>query len=92
VAAIDHELADARDVLEARLKRPIRHMCLPWGISGAVTREALERLGFRTAFANRRAGRLSVGHGDDPFYLRRLESRHIFALPGAGRRAFRTFA
>lgn len=90
-AAIDHELAAAREVLEGRLKRPIRHMCLPWGISGSLTREALERQGFRTAFANRRAGRLSVGNGDDPFYLRRLESRHIFALPGAGRRAFRTF-
>ncbi len=91
-AAIQDELAGAREMLEARLKRPVRHMCLPWGVTGRVTREALERLGFRTAFANRRAGRLSVGYGDDPFYLRRLESRHIFALPGRGRRVFTTFA
>jgi hypothetical protein len=90
-ADIALELGGAREVLEARLKRPVRHMCLPWGITGRRTQETLKRLGVRTAFANRRAGRLSVGHGDDPHYLRRLESRHIYALPGKGRRVFRTF-
>ncbi|ODS59514.1 MAG: hypothetical protein ABS36_00855 [Acidobacteria bacterium SCN 69-37] len=88
--AITEEWIAARDVLEARLGRPVRHVCLPWGITGRHTREALQRLGVRTAFANRRAGRLAVAHGDDPFFLRRLESRHVRALPGRGRRAFRT--
>jgi len=43
-----------------------------------------------TAFANRLAGRLAVAAGDDPFYLKRLDNRHIFALPGTDRRTFTT--
>ena len=37
-------------------------------------------------------GRLAVAAGDDPFFLKRLHSRHVFALPGRGRRVFTTLA
>jgi peptidoglycan/xylan/chitin deacetylase (PgdA/CDA1 family) len=87
---IELELVVAREELERRLQTPVRHVCLPWGVTGAVTRAALERLGFVTAFANRLSGRLAVAAGDDPFFLKRLHSRHIFALPGRGRRVFTT--
>jgi peptidoglycan/xylan/chitin deacetylase (PgdA/CDA1 family) len=83
---IEQELVLARDELEARLGTRVRHICLPWGVTGTVTRRALERLGIVSAFANRLAGRLAVAAGDDPFYLKRLDNRHIFALPGRGRR------
>ena len=91
-AAIERELADARDQLEARLAVTVRHVCLPWGVTGRITRRTLERLGFRTAFANRLSGRLAVGRHDDPFFLKRLHARHVFALPGRGRRVFTTLA
>lgn len=87
---IEAEIVLGRDELQTRLGRPVRHMCLPWGVTGRVTRAALERLGFVSAFANRMAGRMAVAAGDDPFYLKRLDNRHIFALPGKGRRAFTT--
>jgi peptidoglycan/xylan/chitin deacetylase (PgdA/CDA1 family) len=87
-AAIERELALAREALEARLRTPIRHVCLPWGVSGPRTRRALERLGFESAFANRWGGRFAVAAGDDPFFLKRLPGRHIFALPGRRRRTF----
>jgi hypothetical protein len=85
---IERELADGRDVLESRLRTSIRHACLPWGVTGGVTRAALERLGVVTAFANRLSGRMAVSAGDDPLFLKRLPYRYIFTLPGRGRRTF----
>jgi len=61
-------------------------------VTSHETRAGLERLGYLTAFANRPAGRLAVAAGDDPYFLKRLHSRHIFALPGKGRRVFVTLA
>ena len=90
--AIEHELVAARDTLEARLGTRVRHVCLPWGVTSPLTQALLERLGFKTAFANRLKGVFAVRAGDDPFFLKRLANRHIFALPGRGRRPFFTFA
>ncbi len=89
--AIEHELVAARDALEARLGTRVRHVCLPWGVTGTLTQSLLPRLGFETAVANRLPGMYAIRSGDDPFFLKRLPHRHIFALPGRGRRAFRTF-
>lgn len=89
--AIEQELVDSRDELERRLGTSVRHLCLPWGVSGRLTRAALERLGFLTAFANRMSGQFAVASGDDPFFLKRLNERHIFALPGRGRRTLTLF-
>jgi len=88
---IEQEVAFARDEIEGRIGTSVRHICLPWGISGPSTRATLQRLGMATAFANRLSGRMAVGAGDDPFFLKRLDNRHIFALPGQRRRAFTTF-
>ena len=83
----NHELSAAREVeLQAKLGTPVDHVCLPWGVSGPTTRAALERLGFVSAFANRWSGQYAVRAGDDPFFLKRLNGRHIFALPGKRRR------
>ncbi len=89
--AIEHELVAARDTLSARLGAPADHICLPWGVAGAVTADAMRRVGIQTAFANRLPGRYAVAPGDPPYFLKRLNSRHIFALPGRGRRPFVTF-
>jgi hypothetical protein len=88
-AAIEGELDRGRSVLNERLgTRTVNHVCLPWGVSGAETAEALRRLGYRTAFANRLRGVHAVRRGDDPYWLKRLPNRHIFRLPGGGRRLF----
>ena len=90
--AIERELADSRDRLEYELGRPVRHICLPWGVSGRATRGALERTGFVTAFANKVSGQFAVAAGDDPYFLKRLSERHVFALPGRGRKMWTLFA
>jgi hypothetical protein len=84
--AIEVELVRSRDELASRLGTSVRHICLPWGVSGALTRRALERTGFVTAFANKMTGRFAVGPGDDPYFLKRLNERHVFSLPGRGRK------
>ena len=84
---IEDELRGAREELEGRLAgHRVDHICLPWGVAGRTTRAALERCGYRSAFANRFRGRFAVAAGDDPFALKRLSNRFIFALPGLGRR------
>ena len=85
--AIEDELRGGREDLEARLPgHTVDHICLPWGVAGRATRAALERCGYRSAFANRFRGRFAVAAGDDPYALKRLSNRYIFALPGRGRR------
>lgn len=85
---IEQELAFAKEEIERRTGTPVRHVCLPWGVTGSATRAAVERVGMVTAFANRLPGRMAVAAGDDPYFLKRLDNRYIFALPGTGRRTF----
>ena len=89
VAAIEDELARAREVLNSSLATTtVRHICLPWGVSGTRTERALKRTGYQTAFANRLRGLHAVKAGDDPFWLKRLPNKYIFTLPGRGRRTW----
>ena len=87
--AVERELDRSRSELNARLRTDsVRHVCLPWGVSGSVTEAALRRLGFDSAVANRWRGVFAVRPGDDPYWLKRLPNRYIQTLPGCGRRTF----
>jgi peptidoglycan/xylan/chitin deacetylase (PgdA/CDA1 family) len=85
---IEEELALSRDTLAERIGVHVRHACLPWGVSSGTAARALQRLGYETAFANRWRGRLAVAAGDQPYFLKRLHHRYIFALPGRARRTW----
>ena len=88
--AIEVELDRSRAVLNDRLQtNTVNHICLPWGVSSAVTASALPRLGYRSAIANRMRGLLAVQPGDDPYWLKRLPNRYIFHLPGRGRQLWK---
>jgi peptidoglycan/xylan/chitin deacetylase (PgdA/CDA1 family) len=89
---IEHELVAGRETLQSQVRTPVRHACLPWGVSGASTRAALQRTGVLTAFANTISGRFAVASGDHPYSLKRLNERYIFSLPGRGRRTLTFFA
>jgi len=85
--AIEDELDRSRSILNDRLRtRSVNHICLPWGVSGTRTADALRRLGYRTAFANRLRGLHAVQKGDHPLWLKRLPNKYITRLPGRGRR------
>src|SRR5688572_15045494 len=87
--AIEDELDRSRSELNARLRTSsVRHVCLPWGVSGRRTVAALERLAFDSAIANRWTGHFAVAPGDHPFWMKRLPNRYIAHLPGRGRTSF----
>ena len=84
--AIEDELDRSRAELNDRLRTTVRHVCFPWGVSGRLAADALKRLGFDSAVANRWQGLFAVRPGDDPYWLKRLPNRYLTALPGRGRR------
>jgi hypothetical protein len=89
--AIREELGRGRDELDSRLGTTrVRHVALPWGIAGEVTRRALAATGHETAFAERPFRRRGVHTGDDRFQLMRLNAKFLTCLPGRGRQWFYT--
>jgi hypothetical protein len=68
----------------------VRHLALPWGIAGDLTRRALPGSGHVTAFAERPLRRRGVRAGDDRYGLMRLNSKYLTCLPGRGRQWFFT--
>jgi hypothetical protein len=68
----------------------VRHIALPWGIAGDVTRRTLPGSGHLTAFAERPLRRRGVRAGDNRYELMRLSSRFLTCLPGRGRQSFFT--
>jgi len=85
--AIDRELVESREALDRRVGRgTVKHVALPWGVSGRLTRHAIERAGFETAFAERLFHPKRIRPGDDPFWLMRLNGKFIPCLPGTRRR------
>jgi hypothetical protein len=88
---IHDELANGRALLNERLgTNTVKHVALPWGISGALTRRALDATGHLTAFAERPLRRRAIRAGDDRFQLMRLSGRFLTCLPGRGRQWFLT--
>jgi polysaccharide deacetylase len=88
---IRDELAAGRAILNDRLQtNTVKHVAMPWGISGALTRQALEATGHDTAFAERPLLRRAIRSGDDRFQLMRLSGRFLTCLPGRGRQWFFT--
>ena len=90
-AAIREELSLGRALLNEKLgTTTVRHVALPWGIAGEVTRRALAETGHETAFAERPFRRRGVHAGDDRFQLMRLNGKFVSCLPGRGRQWFFT--
>jgi hypothetical protein len=90
-AAIHRELSESRAILNDRLRTTtVKHVALPWGVCGTITRAALAATGHELAFAERPWRRRSVRAGDDRFQLMRLSSRFLTCLPGRNRDWFLT--
>ena len=90
-AAIEDEISQGRALLSAGLQTTgVRHVALPWGIAGEVTRRALRDSACVTAFAERPLRRRGVRAGDDRYGLMRLNGKFLTCLPGRGRQWFFT--
>ena len=85
------EISEGRALLNERLgTTSVRHIALPWGIAGEVTRRTLPGTAHLTAFAERPLRRRGVRAGDDRYGLMRLNSKFLTCLPGRGRQWFFT--
>ena len=90
-AAIEAEISEGRTLLNDGLgTTTVRHVALPWGIAGDVTRRALKDSAYLTAFAERPLRRRGVRAGDDRYGLMRLNGKFLTCLPGRGRQWFFT--
>lgn len=90
-AAIEAEIGEGRTLLNDGLgAMTVRHVALPWGIAGDVTRRALKDSAYQTAFAEQPLRRRGVRAGDDRYGLMRLNGKFLTCLPGRGRQWFLT--
>jgi hypothetical protein len=90
-AAIEEEMQEGRTLLNDGLgTTTVRHVALPWGIAGTLTRRALRDSAFLTAFAEQPLRRRGVRAGDDRYGLMRLNGKFLTCLPGRGRHWFVT--
>jgi hypothetical protein len=89
LSALRNELAEGREMLNEGLRTTtVRHVALPWGVSGTLTRRALADTGHQIAFAERPFRLRAVRAGDDSLQLMRLSGKFLTCLPGRARHAF----
>jgi hypothetical protein len=91
LTSIRTELAEGRAMLNDQLRtKTVRHVALPWGIAGEITRQTLRDTGHEMAFAERLLTRRGLHAGDDRYQLTRLNGKFLTCLPGRGRQWFFT--
>jgi hypothetical protein len=83
--ALRRELAEARQVIEARIGRPVVHLCWPWHVSGPTARRTALEAGYRTAFWGKVPGTTLTAPGGDPLAIARIGEDYLELLPGRGR-------
>ena len=84
-AALRHELAESRRVIEEHTRKPVIHLCHPWHAAGPTTLRLMRETGYRTAFAGKVRGIPLTGAGGDPYRIARIGEDYVELLPGEGR-------
>ncbi len=84
-AAIRHELAESKRLLEERIGAPVHHLCHPWHVAGETARRVAREVGYRTAFCGKVSGLPLTLQGGDPHRIARIGEDYVELLPGRGR-------
>ncbi|HSD29332.1 MAG TPA: polysaccharide deacetylase family protein [Vicinamibacteria bacterium] len=84
-ASIAHELRESKRLIEARVRKPVSHLCYPWHVSGESARRLAREAGYRTAFCGKVRGVPISRPGSDPLKIARLGEDYLELLPGRGR-------
>ena len=85
LAAIRHELVEARRLIERRTGRPAVHLCYPWHVAGEAARQLAAEAGYETAFCGKVKGVPVTRPGGDLRAIARLGEDYVELLPGKGR-------
>jgi len=83
--AIRRELAESRRLIEARVGRPVVHLCYPWHAEGPTARRLAVEEGYETAFCGKVHGVPITRPGGDPRAIARIGEDYVELLPGRGR-------
>jgi peptidoglycan/xylan/chitin deacetylase (PgdA/CDA1 family) len=84
-AAIRHELAESKRLLEERTGTPVHHLCHPWHVAGETARRVAREVGYRTSFCGKVKGVPLTLQGGDPNRIARIGEDYVELLPGRGR-------
>ncbi len=83
--AIRRELAESRRLIEARLGRPVVHLCYPWHAAGPTAVRLAAEAGYETAFCGKVPGVPITRPGGDLRSVARVGEDYVELLPGRGR-------
>lgn len=84
-AAIRHELAESKRLIEQHSGRPVTHLCYPWHVAGPTAERLAREAGYRTAFCGKVRGVPLTLPGGDPLQIARIGEDYLETLPGKGR-------
>lgn len=85
-AKIRDDLNQAKQILEEKLNKPIKHLCYPWGQGSDLSVEISQEVGYESNFWVSLKGRNNNTPGDSPWYIPRLKDDYLLRLPGHGRK------
>jgi hypothetical protein len=81
-----YNLEESKQVLEEKLDKPVRHLCLPRGEGSPLTAALSKEVGYSSIFWVTKQGRRTNKGGDSPFSIVRVKDDYIFRLPGKDRK------
>ncbi|GEM_PF-348482 len=84
---MSEEYRRAREVIEERLGKSVRHLCYPDYDGTKASVAASQAAGYVSNFWGVIPGRKTNRKGNDPFYIVRVLEDYLLCLPGQGRRS-----
>jgi len=81
------DLTECRKILELKLEKPVRHICMPWAVCGKLAESLAREVGYETVVADDLFGKRFVHRKTNPYRIMRLKHQYIYLLPGRGRKS-----
>lgn len=83
-----YDLSCSKEMIEAKLRKQVRHLCYPWYQGSKTAVQISKEVGYRANYWGI-LGRDTVNWAGrtDPFHLVRINADYIFSLPGKGRQS-----
>lgn len=84
-SAVTRELGKARNILEDKLTKGVRHLAYPWFGGSSMADRIAEEVGYRTLHYGPDISSQNGQRGRTPIGVRRISEEYLFRLPGEDR-------